>query len=189
MLGLCAPTDPIPPATHAPGYSDPFCRQWMPMGPGCSLVKVAGRHGPTVCAVQLSKAATDADAEGASAWEYEHEGPGSWGPRWTARASFRATVYCKYSASAEAEAESEGKGKGAVLGLRWGVTNGPQTHPWVFSQRLSAGTAGWQQLSVQLSQPPKDEVASGCLMITLRQDGPGAAQFSEFSLVATGTSA
>ena len=61
MLGLCAPTDPIPPATHAPGYSDPFCRQWMPMGPGCSLVKVAGRHGPTVCAVQLSKAATDAD--------------------------------------------------------------------------------------------------------------------------------
>ena len=76
-----------------------------------------------------------------------------------------------------------------MLGLRWGVTNGPQTHPWVFSQRLSAGTAGgWQQLSVQLSQPPKDEVASGCLMITLRQDGPGAAQFSEFSLVATGTS-
>ena len=162
------------------------------MGPGCSLVKVAGRHGPTVCAVQLSKAAADADAEGASAWEFEHEGPGSWGPRWTARASFRATVYCKYSASAVAEAGAgrEGWGKGgAVLGLRWGVTNGPQTHPWVFSQRLSTRTAGWQQLSVQLSQPPKDEVASGCLMVTLRQDGPGTAQFSEFSLAATATAA
>ncbi len=60
---------------------------------------------------------------------------------------------------------------------------------FVEQSKIVRESAGEVQLSVQLSQPPKDEVASGCLMVTLRQDGPGTAQFSEFSLAATGTAA
>ena len=81
---------------------------------------------------------------------------------------------------------------GAVLGARWGVTNGDQTHPWVFSQRLTLTAPGstetdWMLLSVSLSKPPEDQRASGDLQVTLRQDGVGQALFTEYTLVEQGT--
>lgn len=75
------------------------------------------------------------------------------------------------------------------------MTNGDQTHPWVFSQRLTQPTAvgsaeaetDWTLLSVSLSKPPDDQRASGDLQITLRLDGVGEALFTEYTLVEQGT--
>ena len=169
---------------------------WMPMGPGCSIGTTIGRHGSTVSAVQINKLSADAGV--ASAWEFEHEGPGSWTQRWSADVTIRVSVYCKATPSADPNNCSDSidsissiEHVGAVLGVRWGVTNGDQTHPWVFSQRLRSDSNectenGWTLLAVSLTGPPPDQRASGDLQITLRQDGVGSAEFTEFTLVEQG---
>jgi hypothetical protein len=185
MLALSAP-NPDPDLDAWP---------WMPMGPGCSLCTTIGRHGDTVSGVKICKLGADAGV--ASAWEFEHEGPGSWTQRWSADATIRVSVYCKVTPSEEPDSGdainsfSSVEHVGAVLGVRWGVTNGDQTHPWVFSQRLNSdsnecGENNWTLLAVSLTKPPEDERASGDLQITLRQDGSGTAEFTEFTLVEQG---
>ena len=167
------------------------------MGPGCSLCTTTGRHGSAVNVVKISK--VNADAGVASAWQFEHEGPGSWTQRWSADATIRASVYCKVnSPTAESTNSNDAidsianvEHVGAVLGVRWGVTNGDQTHPWVFSERLNSNSNecsenSWTLLTVSLTKPPEDERASGDLQITLRQDGVGTAEFTEFTLVEQG---
>ena len=110
----------------------------------------------------------------------------------------RVTVYCKVMPSEEPTDSGDAINSlpsvehvGAVLGVRWGVTNGDQTHPWVFSQRLRSDSNectenGWTLLAVSLTGPPPDQRASGDLQITLRQDGVGSAAFTEFTLVEQG---
>ncbi len=167
------------------------------MGPGCSLCTTTGRRGGTVNAVKITKLSADAGV--ASAWEFEHEGPGSWTQRWSADATIRVTVYCKFNSPTSDPADSNDainsidnvEHVGAVLGVRWGVTNGDQTHPWVFSQRLNSNNSecsenSWTLLTVSVTKPPEDERASGDLQITLRQDGVGTAEFTEFTLVEQG---
>ena len=173
----------------------------MPLGPGCSVGTTTGRTGTSMTAVKITKLASDASV--ASAWQFEHEGPASWTQRWSDDASIRVSVWCKVSSSfserepAAVAAASESGSRdgafagGATLGLRWGITNGDQNHPWVFSQRLQPSdgneSSNWTLLTVTLTKPTQDERASGDLQITLRQDGIGQSEFTEFKVVEQGT--
>jgi len=144
----------------SPGPIDPW--PWLPYGKGTEWCRTEGRCDDF--SLKISK-----ETGGASEWIMDREGDGAWLERWQQDTGYRISCYIK---------TADVLGRGSFLAVRWIVYNGPENHPFSYSQKF-VGSHEWTRVQVELLGPPP---STSSICIVLRQDGSGTTHFDDLEV-------